>query len=621
MCGITGYKTNSDVDEHVLKSMLQALYHRGPDSEGIYKNGEYCAGVRRLSVNDLETGDQPLFNRDKSVVLLYNGEIYNSPKLRRELKNKGYRFSTRSDGEVICYLYEEYGDDLFEYLDGMFAVALWVEREKKLILARDIPGEKPLYYAQLSKKELVFASELKSLTLFPNLDLTLNYQGLWDFLTFLWIPQPATAYKSVMALPKSHLLIADNNGIRVRPYNNKFNKREFDLSDVTVIEETKRVVKEAVESRLLSDVPVGSFLSSGLDSSVIAALASKALPNLSTYTIAFEDVHDPYHGKADESAYAEKYAKMLCAKHRTIRVTSNDFRKDILNFSKNADQPFSVSSALGILAVARAAHEDGVKVLLSGDGADECFGGYSWYSFLHYDGIIQKEDYVKDSMSFQNFGLDLQTRLSRLFAYSPQKRAWAWHYYASEVEKTNLYNPAMFRDVKSSLRFFYDFNKYNIWRPEDFIKQDRDFYLTNEMLQKVDLMTMAYSVEGRCPFTAPAVLSHADKLKSSHMLKGNTLKWALREAFSDLLPEEVSRRPKHGFNVPIDHWLKNDWADLFDETFCGDSSLVKMGIIHKKSREVAYSMLHDKYRLNGHTIFSLIMLNIWLENNRHGNYC
>lgn len=613
MCGIAGYKIDRKFDNSVLERMLDALYHRGPDSAGVYRFGSYNAGMRRLSINDLKTGDQPLFNQDKSVVLLYNGEIYNSPQLRRDLEYRGYNFRTHSDGEVICHLYDECGEDLFEKLDGMFAVALWSEREKKLILARDIPGEKPLYYYQYGSRELIFASELKSLILFPGLDLSLNFQGLWDFPTFAWIPEPDTVYKKARMLERSHMLICDENGIRIKPYENKFYLRELADSDQEVIEEIRRVVSESVKSRLLSDVPLGCFLSGGLDSSIVATLASKQAASLDTFTIGFEDVFDPYHGTADESVYSAAYADKLGTKHHTIHIEADDFLKDLIKFCSSADQPFAVSSAIGIMAVARAAHEEGIKVLLSGDCADECFGGYSWYFYLNSNGYESKGLPVREKVvSFQNFGMDLDQRLKILFAYRPQERAWAWHYYAAESEKTKIFNPEVFGRTISSIRFFEEFDNRDHWSAEDFIKQDRNFYLFNEMLQKVDRMTMAYSVEGRVPFAAPAVLGLSDKLKYRHMVRGSSLKWALREAFRDILPEEIYSRPKHGFNVPVDYWLKNDLADLFEETFSSGSNLSKRGIINQQSRDQAYAMVQDKERLNGHSILSFIMLNIWL---------
>jgi len=624
MCGIAGVKTDQQFNRTFIERMVEALYHRGPDSDGYYFSNNYSAGMRRLSINDLDTGDQPLYNEDKSLVLLYNGEIYNSPDLRGMLEAKGHIFRTRSDGEVICHLYEELGEDGFEHLDGMFAIALWCERKQKLILARDIPGEKPLYYSRLNNSDLIFASEIKSIVKWPGLDLSLDKQALWDFPTFLWIPEPATVYESIKALPRRHLLIADSKGTKIKPYRNRFNLGQLAIDDDAVVEETRKVVTQAVESRLLSDVPVGSFLSSGLDSSIVATLAAKALPQLTTFCVAFEDVADPYHGKADESGEAKKLADIIGSKHHVVNVTADDFRNNLEVFCKYGDQPFAVSSGLGILSIAKAASENDIKVLLSGDGADECFGGYSWYFHLNGQNRPGGEKINrghKMPVSFQNVGLDLETRLNIINGYQPQKRAWAWHYYAAESEKSFLYNKDAFQKTNSSLRFFEEFNPSGFWSAEEFIRQDREFYFPFEMLRKVDRMTMAYSVEGRVPFAAPAVLSHADKLRYAHLVKNGNLKHILRAAFADVLPESIIKRPKHGFNVPIDHWLKGAWSDLVKETFGKNSALMKSGIIHNKSIDVANKMLADKNRLNGHTIFCFIMLNLWLEQSHHGNNC
>ena len=263
--------------------MVNALSHRGPDSEGYFCGPYFSAGMRRLSINNLHTGDQPLYNEDKSIVLFHNGEIYNYPELRKNLESKGHNFRTKSDSEVICHLYSHFREDLFEKIDGMFAAALWIEAEQKLILARDIPGEKPLYYIQISDNELVFASEIKSLFHFPGWERKLNLQALWDFPAFLWIPEPETVFEQVMAVPRGHILISDERGIRILPYRNKFNQREFGLEEASVIEETRQVVTAAIRSRLLSDLPVGSFLSSGLYSSIVTAVAASILPELRIY--------------------------------------------------------------------------------------------------------------------------------------------------------------------------------------------------------------------------------------------------------------------------------------------------------------------------------------------------
>ena len=612
MCGIAGYKTEKRIDGAVLEQMLAALVHRGPDAQGVYHMGGYSARMRRLKINDLATGNQPLFNQDKSIVLFYNGEIYNAPQLRRELEYKGYRFRTHSDGEVICHLYDEYGADLFKKLDGMFAAAIWTEKAKKLILARDMPGEKPLYFVRLPANGIVFASEIKSLKKFPGIDLSLSGQAIWDLPTFLWVPQPGTIYSAIEVLMPGHLLIADGSDLSIKPYAEHLEKNDVFISQEEAIRQTRGVVEKAVKSRLLSDVPVGCFLSSGLDSSIVATLAAKHLNRLDTFTIGFENVLDSYHGTADESAYAERYAKKLGTRHHTVQVKSDTFLNLLDDFCKYGDQPFAVSSGLGILAIAQVAQESGIKVLLSGDGADEVFGGYSWYE--HLDMGFQKFRKIDNhNVSFQSVGLGIKKRLEHLKRYDAHTRAWAWHYYASESEKKKLFSKDFSLGWESSLRVFDQFNSSNAWAPEDFIKQDRSFYLPNEMLNKVDRMCMGFSVEGRSPFVAPTVLALADKLKYSYLVKDGCLKWILRKAFKDILPHAIVQRPKHGFNVPVDHWLKGEWHFLLEQTFAKDSQLYKQGFIDDNSWVIAQQMLKDPVKLNGHMLFTFIVLNRWLE--------
>ena len=618
MCGICGIKTHSLPPQHVLEHMLEALYHRGPDASGRYFSNEYMAGQRRLAINDLKTGDQPLYNTRKDVLLFYNGEIYNSPELRQSLQKQGITFRTHSDGEVICHLYDLYGENLFSHLDGMFACALWIEKEKKLILARDSAGEKPLYYSMLPQNGLTFASEVKSLLRIPYIDRSLDYQALWDFPTFLWIPEPATAFSAIKSLPRGHILICDQNTTRIRPFS-PFPTEEINaasLPDSELIEYTRAIVTQAVESRLLSDVPAGAFLSGGLDSSIIATLAARKLSCLDTFTIGFENLHDPYHGMADESAQAETTAQALGSRHHTLHVTASDFRALLPEFCDKGDLPFSVSSGLGVLAVSKLAREKGIKVLLTGDGADEAFGGYSWYPFLPFSGVSPASSLPQHPVSFQNTGLAIQKRLEILAAYSPPKRAWAWHYYAAEEEKTALFSAEPFAEIQSSLRHFGNYKSEN-WSAIDYIHHDQNFYFPFEMLCKADRMTMAASVEGRIPFAAPSIQALAKTLSFSQMIrktpKGDILKWPLRKAFEDILPSGVATRQKHGFNVPVDYWLRNEWKDLFSATFAPSSALARYGLLSSKSEKTAHLLLHDPDRLNGHSLFSFIMLNIWLE--------
>jgi len=618
MCGIAGYITYNRSSPDFLEMMLDSVAHRGPDARSTYHDGPYIAGMCRLAINDIQYGGQPLYNHNRTVSLLYNGEIYNSPQLRKELEGKGYEFLTHSDGEVICHLYDEFGEALFERLDGMFAVALWDSNRKRLILARDLAGEKPLYYAKPKQGGIVFASEIKAIRKFPDLTFSLNRQAIWDFPTFLWIPEPDTIFNEIKAIPRGHFLSVGQSGMSLVKYQNKFNLKPLPQTDSLIIQETRHVVTEAVKSRLLSDVPVGSFLSGGLDSSIIATLASKELGSIDTFCVGFDSPSDPYHGYSDESKMAAMYAKKLRSRHHTIHVTAASFRNDLEQFTHYSDQPFGVSSGLGVLAVARAAREAGIKVMLSGDCADECFGGYSWYSYLHGNGVMDKKtsrsfEPNNKLVSFQNFGMELNQRLEILAAYDAPTRAWAWHYYAHENEKAALFSKEFQEGLLSSIRHFQTFDPSSNWSPETFIAQDRDFYMPQEMLRKVDRMTMAYSVEGRVPFAAPTVLSHAEKLSYANMVRGKVLKWPLREAFSDVLPHEITERPKHGFSVPIDNWLKYEWSDMVDEAFGEDSALRRFSLVDSGTGDVAKCMLNDPIRLNGHTIFCYIMLNRWLE--------
>lgn len=618
MCGIAGFKGKISDPDSTIERMTQELYHRGPDGAGYFKSNDLFMGMRRLAINGLERGGQPLYNADQSIVVLYNGEIYNYKELLKLIDDPRFKFDERSsDGQVLPYLYEKYGEAFLERLDGMFAISLWDKRTETLLLARDIPGEKPLFYSQLPSGGVVYASEVKSILKCFDVSQELDYQAIWDYPTFLWIPPERTILRDVKELLPSHYLKLDRSGLKLRKYENRFIVNLPDSEDA-LIELTRTLVTEAVQGRLLSEVPVASFLSSGLDSSIVTMLARQKIKDLGTFTIAFENLSDPYHGKSDESVEAARFARELGTKHHTIAVKAQTFRELLDDFVYYSDQPFGVSSGLGILAISRAARELGYKVLLSGDGADECFGGYSWYAHL---GLTAGRDQnISDDVNFQSTGLEVQKRLEALSGMPSALRAWAWHYYASEQEKNKLFNQERFEGISSSLRHFENYNSDEVWSNTQYIAQDRSFYMPFEMLRKVDRLTMANSIEGRVPFVAPRILKLAEHLRYEHVSRDGSLKWILRRAFADILPEHVVSRPKHGFNVPIDHWLKNEWADLVEETFSSDSLLAKFGICHKDSLNVAQKLIHDPMKLNGHSILCFITLNMWLKRFNYGNY-
>lgn len=621
MCGIAGWINIPKVNKSVLDKMLKLLLHRGPDGTNHFEDKEFTGGMVRLAINGLTSGDQPLFSDSKNIVLLYNGEIYNSPSLKRNLQQNGIKFNSDSDGEVLCHLFEMEGPQCFEKLDGMFAAAIWDRRSRKLTLVRDIPGEKPLYYANHPCGGLVFASEIKAFSGFPGINCTLDRQSLADFPTFLWIPEPQTVFKEVKALPKGHYLeISSNSQSKALPYQ-QYRSPDFFTSEEEAVEEIRKVVDHSIQARLLSEVDIGAFLSGGLDSSIIATRASQKLSSLTTFCIGFEVANDPYHGEADESAQAEETAKRIGSIHHTIRVSAKDFKDSLESFSWHGDQPFAVSSGLGILHIARKSRELGIKVLLSGDGADECFGGYSWYRHLENNGAnFDLEDGGDHVLFSHDVGIDEETRLKEVSLLPGPLRARAWHYYATEKDKRELFGRSFMEGLKSSTRIFSEWKPEPSWTPENFISQDRDCYLPFEMLRKVDRMTMAHSVEGRTPFTSPSVLALSERMSYPMMTSNGVLKKALRAAYSDILPKSVLNRSKHGFNVPIDLWLQGEWKDLLMEAFSRQSALFREGIIGPNSAELAMAMSRDPRRLNGHTLFCFIMLNFWLEKS-YGNYC
>jgi asparagine synthase (glutamine-hydrolysing) len=607
MCGIAGIFSTTGASREIVERMVARLEHRGPDSAGRWSGAQYSAGMRRLSIVDVAGGDQPLYDESGRVVLFYNGEIYNYPALRRELESQGVRFRTHSDGEVICHLYRRHGKALFERLDGMFAVALWDDESQRLLLARDFPGEKPLYFTRLSNGGIAFASEIPSLLECPQVSRELDVQALWDYPTFLWVPEPATIYRDVRSILPGEGLEVSARGISAFSFKDRLGaSNEPVTADADAVRATRRIVREAVKSRLLSDVPVGAFLSSGLDSSIVCTLAREELAELHTFCIGFENVADPYHGESDESRSAESLAARLGTRHTTVHVTARDFRDLLPNFVEAAGQPYAVSSGLGILAVAREARRRGVKVLLSGDGADEAFGGYSWYPAIPASFTVEPTN--REVLRFLDRDGPLPERVARVAGYPPSMRAWAWHYYASEQEKRSLFHP----DIagQSSL---LQFSGSSFDDPLDYLQNDRDFYFPNEMLSKVDRMTMAFSVEGRAPFAAPAVQRHAERLSWDKLIRDGQLKWVLRRAFSDVLPDDVVSRPKHGFNVPIDHWLRGEWRDLFLETFAESSPLRSRGIVGPGAAAYAERTLEDPRKVAGHVLFTFVMLHLWMR--------
>ena len=567
MCGILG--TNFNITKNKFYKSLQTLYHRGPDNLEYKKIDNFLLGHTRLSIIDLsKEANQPM--TIDNFTIIYNGEIYNY----RELITKyNIKCNTNSDTEALLRLYILKKEKILDELDGMFAFGIYDKTKKSLFLARDSIGEKPLYYL-FDKGQIIFSSSIQAIKSLYNKELTLNKQAIWDYFTYLWIPEPDTIYNQIKVLKPSCYLILKSNYFEIKKFNYNYKKISNNL-----IQNTKKIVEKSIINRTKSDVKVGAFLSGGLDSSIVTILASKQITDLDVFTIGFKDNIEPYTGFADETEFAKIVTKNLNVNHHIIKVDENYFKNLLKSYINAIDQPFAVSSALGILAMSKYAKKLGIKVLLSGDGADETFGGYSWYPKLKYNNIVFTKDKPK-----------------------------GWHYYATESEKELFLNNFSLKNYKPSTRLLIQ--NYN--DPKDFINHDKSFYLTNEMMTKLDRMTMKYSIEGRAIFVAPEILKFTDNISYKVLLKRG-LKWLLKEAFKDILPKEIVDRKKHGFNAPLKYWFEHSWIELLEQVFSIKSKLNELGILNKSSKENFFKLKDDKRF--GDIAFALIILNMWMEKN------
>lgn len=614
MCGIAGSvsnKINNNQKNQIMKMLLK-IKHRGPDDLHISSSSNFCGGYVRLAINDFKKGNQPFISQNKEVIVYYNGEIYNYKEIKKFLTLKGYKFKTSCDGEILPSLYQEIGDEFFKFIEGMFAISLWDNKKKKLILARDYVGEKPIYYTQNKKFGLIYASEIKSIASNFRTNLKLNKQALWDIPTFLWIPEPDTIYSSVKSLLPGQFLIFKNNKIKLKQYkfDEKFLKKEILFSKKKI----KQFLDNIILSRSLSDAKIGAFLSSGIDSSIITKILSKQ-KRIKTYTISFPKIKDIYDNKTnvDEYTHAKKFANKFKINNKKIKLNTKDMLKEFINISKKSDQPHAISSAIGISFVSKKAKKDGVKVLISGDGADEMFGGYKWYSYIE-DIIKLKNKKNKNerlNTTLQSTYSNEKKIIEELSNYSSQNLMQSLHYYGTETEKKAIFTYKFTKYKKPSNRYFYKkkIDALNV------INHDRKFYLTNEMLNKLDRHTMLNSVEGRSPFTSPYVKKIITKYSFKELIKSKELKTILKKIYKREIGSEVIKREKHGFNFPIDYCLKNSWRQLVKKTFSKNSCLVKNKIINPNSSIQIKKMLNDPKKNHGHTILTFIAMKFWLDNN------
>lgn len=545
MCGICGIIRKGD-NKDIIKKMNDRIMHRGPDGEGYYIDGDIAFGHRRLSIIDLSTGDQPIYNEDNSVVTVYNGEIYNYVELRSELESLGHEFKTKSDTEVLVHGYEEWHTDLPKHLRGMFAFAIHDKKRNEIFLARDNFGIKPLYYAKMNDS-FMFASEIKSFLDVPDFKKEFNEEILETYLEFSFVPTNETFFKGVYRLDAGCSLLYKDEDIKINKYF-KLDFKEDKMSFTDAVKNISDVMEDSVKRHLIADVEVGSFLSSGIDSSYIVSLAR---PH-KTYTVGYENK------KYDEINYAKDLADKLGIKNESKIIKKDEYLDAIPKIMYHLDEPTSDPAAISLYFVAKLASRD-LKVVLSGEGADEFFGGYNYYR--------EEVDYK----FYNKIPYGIRHAIGKVAGLFPEVRGFNFLVRRGEkLENSYIgvnrnFSEKMARKV---LRKNYELkaidvtkNVYNEFKDYSNIDKmqaiDINFWLMKDILLKADRMTMASSIEGRVPFIDKEVFSVASKLPFDYKVTKENTKVALREAAKQVIPTDAYKKKKLGFPVPIREWIKD----------------------------------------------------------------
>lgn len=626
MCGIAGIfdlDERRDVDRGLLQRMNDVLAHRGPDGEGTFVAPGIGLAHRRLAIIDLSGGAQPLFNEDRSVVIVFNGEIYNFQSLLRELVARGHRFRTQSDTEVIVHAWEEWGEDCLDRFRGMFAFALWDANKETLFLARDRFGEKPLYYSFLPDGRFVFGSELKALLEHPALRREIEPRAVEEFFAFGYVPDPRTIYRDVAKLPPAHKLVLQRGGgpREPRPYWDVTFEEKGGRSDAQLCEELVGRLQETVGLQMIADVPLGAFLSGGVDSSsVVAMMAKLSKKPVETCSISFGEA------QFDESRYAEAVAARYGTRHHVRRVEADDIGL-LQRLAEVYDEPFGDSSAVPTYRVCALAREH-VTVALSGDGGDEVFAGYRRYRWHDYEERVRSllpdpvrrplfgflaslypkadwaprpfrakatlEGIARDSVEGYFHSVSVSTDALRQSLYSPSMRRELQGYRALEVLERHMRN-APADDHLSRVQY-----------------ADMKTYLPGDILVKVDRAAMASSLEVRVPFLDHTIVEWAATLPRRSKLHRGLGKVILKKAMEPYLPEDVLYRPKMGFAVPLAAWFRGPLRSRVKEIVTGPD-LAETGFFEMRTLERLVDQHQSGLSDNSAVLWLLLMFGSFMR--------
>lgn len=622
MCGICGIidLSGSAADwNETLTSMCEAIDHRGPDGTRTLISDAAVLGHTRLSVIDTETGWQPIANEDESIFVILNGEIYNFKELRVSLEAAGHRFRTSSDTEVVVHLYEEKGVDFVNGLDGMFALAVWDSNAERLILARDRIGKKPLFYAE-AERRLLFASEVKALTDSGPLDKQIDPSALASYLTYGYIAEPHCVFKGIAKLPPAHLLVYDRRGLRIEEYWRLNDEVDRSLSVGDAVDHTRSLVDRAVCSRLVSDVPLGFFLSGGVDSSIVVGAAAQAsgVP-LKTFSIGFEE--DSY----SELEYARAIASRFATEHSEFVVTA-DLAGDIGEIVHYADEPFADGSMIPTYYLSQQTRQH-VTVALSGDGGDEVFAGYERYVGLrlsrlyhHVPAAIRKGLLARLAGAIsESPGKHSRLRRLKRLLYPATDSPEQWYMGVMQQFRSETHARAFTPEFASAVSesqgwddrmaaAFAERDDPATTKSAQYV--DTTTYLPGDLMVKADRMSMAHGLEVRSPFLDHHVVEFASTIPGEYSMSGGSGKQVLKRAYADLIPSSILRRRKAGFTVPVGKWingpLRQSTRELLLSSTAEVRKIIRPGFIERMV-EQHESRQHD----HAVRLWNLVCLETW----------
>ncbi len=611
MCGIAGIMSLSDkpVRLEEVRSMCDAMVHRGPDDEGFHISPGVGIGMRRLSIIDLEGGHQPVQNEDGTIWIVFNGEIYNFQGLRKSLENQGHRFRTDSDTEVIVHLYEQYGENCVEKLRGMFAFAIWDQKRRKLLIARDRLGKKPLFYT-VAGGRLIFGSELKVVLQMPEVEREISWPAVSHYLASMCTPLDESIIEGVHKLQPGHLLVATPwRGVEVKQYWDLHFDPDYTKSEGYFTERLRDLLEESVRLRMISDVPLGAFLSGGVDSSAVVATMSRLSSRpVKTFSIGFEEK------EYNELDYAREVAQRFGTDHHELVIEPNVLGL-IDDLAWYLDEPFGDSSAIPTYMVSKLASEH-VTVVLSGDGGDELFAGYDRYVKERKErrlGLIPKPARKLAAMIGRQMPEGAKGRnFLKHLGYDGMDRYLDANTLFKSDEKANLLQEAVWSRVQAtdpaeSRRSFMR-KEHGHWL-SSLQYVDTKMYLANDILTKVDRMSMAHSIEARVPLLDHKLVEFAATIPPELKLRGNTTKYIFKKAMEGILPMETLYRPKRGFAVPLSRWFRGQLSS-FSRDLLLDSTSRQRGIFNPKYIERLLTM-NENGREMDLQLWSLITFELW----------